>query len=336
MSTRLRASVGLTLLLVALPSSALGVASKPPSPQSQAKGTLARLVADTRKLPASLIGRSDKAALLRAAGRVRRGSIKTPCRSIKRLGAYRRLLVKVRVPRQRDPAPTAGSERGTLESDALAVNAASLALPRTRACGGGSKARPTVTETTSRVLESDARHLRMRIALPAPTFASHQVHATDYQQMFMEGMGETGDIGKPGLPVATEFLAVPEGAGVRVKVNDTTGYDLRGVNLMPHQPEPVDQELPPIGPGGPSGSDFEADPFVKSRPAYKARAPFPARPAKGKVLGRKRNLRIGGVETNGGAYRPRARKLHVFTSVDVTVTFGGANTGHFGSAKRIT
>src|SRR3954470_1520040 len=178
MSTRLRASVGLPLLLVALPSSALGVATKPPSPQSQANGTLARLVADTRKLPASLIGRSDKAALLRAAGRVRRESIKTPCRSIKRLGAYRRLLVKVRVPRQRDPAPPAGSERGTLESDALAVNAALLALPRARRCGGGRRANPTVTEATSRVLRSDVRRLRMRIVLPAPTFASRQVGGT--------------------------------------------------------------------------------------------------------------------------------------------------------------
>src|SRR3954452_20663487 len=103
MSTRLRASVGLTLLLVALPSSALGVASKPPSPQSQANGTLARLVADTRKLPASLIGRRHKAALLRAPARVQRGSINATCRSIERLGAYRRLLVKLRVPRQRDP-----------------------------------------------------------------------------------------------------------------------------------------------------------------------------------------------------------------------------------------
>ena len=328
--------MGLALLLVALPASPVGAASKPPSPQSQARVQIARLVADTRRLPSSLVGRNDKAALVRAANGVRSASTKTPCRSIGLLRTYRRLLLKVRVPRQTDPAPTAGSERGALESDALMVNTALLALPRARACGGGSRAKPTVTEATSRVLESDARHLRLRITLPAPTFASHQVGGTDYQQMFMEGMGETGDVGRPGLPVVTEFFAVPEGAGVSVKVNGTTGYDLDGVNLMPHQPEPVDQELPPIGPGGPSASDFLADPFVKSSRAYRSRKPFPARPAAAKVLGKKRDLRIGGVDTNGGTYRPTLRRLHVFTSIDVTVNFGGDNRRHFGPSKRIT
>ena len=101
-----------------------------------------------------------------------------------------------------------------------------------------------MTQAAGNVLESDERHLRMRISLPLPTFAAHQVGGTEYQQMFMDGTGETGAEGKPGLPVLTKFLGVPEGAEVSVTVNDTDGYDLAGITLYPHQPEPVDQRVP--------------------------------------------------------------------------------------------
>ena len=70
-----------------------------------------------------------------------------------------------------------------------------LALPRARAAAAAGS---SVAQAKSDVLESDARHLRLRVSLPLPTFAAHQVGGSDYQQMFMEGMGETGDDGKPG------------------------------------------------------------------------------------------------------------------------------------------
>jgi hypothetical protein len=46
-----------------------------------------------------------------------------------------------------------------------------------------------------------------------------------------------------------------------------------------------------------------------------------------------RDLRIGDVDVVGGRYTPKKRKLHVFTSVDVTVKFGGASTGKFGDTE---
>ena len=223
-------------------------------------------------------------------------------------------------------APAAGSLRGRLESDTLAANVALLALPRTRRCGGG--ARVSVAEATGTVLESDERHLRMRVSLPLPTFAAHQAGATEYQQMFMDGMGESGAEGKPGLPVLTRFLGVPEGADVSVTVNDTDGYDLAGITLFPHQPEPVDQRVP----GQPPISDFLEDPFVKSKRAYRSNRRSPRRPADVALLGNMRDLRIGGVEVTGGQYKARRGKLHVFTSIDVTVNFGGGNQGTFGDA----
>jgi peptidase C25-like protein len=294
-----------------------------PSPRAEAGKRLGALVKHTRKLPKKLATRRHKAALLRLAKSAKRTSRRNPCRSVRTLRAYRRQLKHVRRPRIPGRTPTTSSRRGLLESDTLASNVALLALPRARRCGGR---RVTVARATSKVLESDDRHLRLKLSLPLPTFGAQQVGGTEYQQMFMEGAGETSDEGKPGLPSLSKFFAVPVGADVKVELNSTAGYDLPGVNLFPHQPDPVDQAPtaePPL-------SDFLEDPFVKSKKAYRSRKAFPAKPAEAGVLGKLRDLRIGGVDLAGGRYKPKSRSLHVFTAIDVTINFGGGNQGSFG------
>jgi hypothetical protein len=329
---RLRSSglvAALAVVVLAFPAVAAG-ATKPPTPRAHAQQGFAQLLSDTRQLPRRAVTRRNKGMLLRIARRARRISARRPCRSARILLGYRSKLGKVRRRKIPGPTPSGSSLRGQLESDALAANVALMGLPRAGRCGG---ARAAVTEVTPRVVESDARHLRLRLSLPAPTFSSHQVRASEYQQMFMEGMGETGDEGKPGLPTLTNFFAVPTGADVSVTVNGTDGYDLERVKLYPHQPEAVDQAAPPAG--APPESDFIDDPFVRSARAYRSNSPFPGRPAKTAVLGKIRELRLGGVDAVGGRYRARSRKLHVFTSVDVTVRFGGANQGTFANASRL-
>jgi peptidase C25-like protein len=295
------------------------------SPQKQAAKRLKALVKDTRRLPKKLVKRRDKAALVQLARSAKRTSRRNPCRSVRSLRAYRRKLKRVRRPRVRSNTPSTSSRRGQLESDTLAANVALLALPRARRCGGR---RVTVTDAKADVLESDERHLRLRLSLPLPTFSAHQVGGSEYQQMFMEGAGETSGEGKPGLPQLSEFFAVPVGADVSVKVNDSKGYDLGGVNLFPHQPDPVDAAPA----GAPPLSEFLEDPFVKSKRAYRSGKRFPRKPAGGGALGNMRDLRIGGVDFTGGQYTPKKKKLHIFTSLDVTVDFGGANQGNFGDA----
>jgi hypothetical protein len=320
----------MAVAVLALPAAAAAATTNPPAPRAHAQQGFAQLLSHTRQLPRRAVNRRNKAMLLRIARRARRISTRRPCKAARILRTYRSKLGKVRRRKIPGPTPTGSSLRGQLESDALAANVALMGLPRAARCGG---ARAAVTEATPTVVESDERHLRLRVSLPAPTFSSHQVRASEYQQMFMEGMGETGDEGKPGLPTLTSFLAVPTGADVSVAVNRTDGYDLEGVKLYPHQPEAVDQADPPGG--APPKSDFIDGPFVRSARAYRSNSPFPGRPAHAAVLGKMRELRLGGVDAVGGRYRARSRKLHVFTSIDVTVRFGGANQGTFANASRL-
>src|SRR3954466_4036029 len=141
MAKRPSAAVLAALLLISLSAAPASAATKPPSPQTQVKSQIARLSSDTRKLPSTLVKRKDRAALLLAAKRVARLSRRNPCGAIGRLKSYRRLLVKVRVPRKRGSG--SGSARGRLQSDAFSVNVALLAQTGAPRRGGGAHPRPT-------------------------------------------------------------------------------------------------------------------------------------------------------------------------------------------------
>jgi hypothetical protein len=307
MGTRLIGG-GVLVALVALAGAPAAV-GKAPSAERQADTRLALLVKHIGDLPAGAVKRSDKAALLRQARAARKVATRDPCRAARTLQA--------------------GKFRAF--SEALSARAALMVTRRSLPCGGVAKA--NVTEVKPVVLESSERRLRLRLLLPTPTFTSYRARGARYMQMLMEGMGDSGKQGQPVMPALATFFGIPEGANVSVRVNDTNGFDLNGVNLYPRQPDPVDRDTPP--PGAPPDSDFQADPFVKSRSAYASNRPFPARASKASDLGKMRELRIGGVDAAGGQYRPRSKKLHVFTQLDVTVRFGGANKGTFAKARRL-
>ena len=335
MPTRRLATAAVLAVLLALPSGA-GAAERPLSAQAQLDLRFGALADYTRGLPASAVNRADKAALLRRIASVRRLAAKDPCRAGSVLEKPARFLVNVEALPRALPTPVVGSARGQVLSHLLNVRAALMVVPGARRCGGAAKS--AVTEAAPTVLESSPRRLRLRLSMPTPTFASHRAGRTDYQQVLMEGMGETGAIGRPGLPISTRFFGVPQGANVSVRVDRTRGFDIDDVNLMPHQPEPVDQATPTPGaigvPGAPDRSTFLEDPFVKSRAAYRSRRAYP-RTATAAQLGNMRNLRVGGVDVAGARYKARSRSLRVFTSIDVTVNFGGANKGTFANAEKL-
>src|SRR3954471_1682932 len=305
------------------------LAAKAPSPAANAKSELRTLLKDTRRAPRSVISKRNRAKLVKIVKRARKPLKKRPCKSLKALRRYNRKLRLVKLRKIPGDVPGVGSYRSQLRADMLRTQAALLQLPRAKRCGGGKPSK--VTQADARVLRSNTRQLRMRLSLPTPRFVGQQVGGHEFQQMLMDGMGETGDVGKPGLPAVQKFFGIPLGADVKLKVNGTQGYDLGGVELYPHQPDPVDAPIA-NAPGAPDRGVFENLPFEINKNAFKSRRKFPARASSGNVLGMMRDLRLGGVDFTGGQYQPKQNKLHVFTSIDVTVTFGGANRGTFGDS----
>lgn len=323
------------VLLSALLSTAIGAtaanAAAPPSAKSQAKQAFNQLVRDTKLVPRKAIKKRNKKALVKLATKARKSSLKQPCKTVKTLKQYRRRLKNIHEPGVKSFEPVGTTIKGLLDSEALRANVTLLQLPNSKRCGGGRK--PSTTQSAPRVLESDQTHVRMRIALPSPTFAPQKVHGTVYQQMFMPGMGDGGHPGEPGLPQTTQFFGVPAGAGVSVTVNGSQGYDLSGVNLYPHQPSAKD--IPPLPSGAPDPSTFANQPFVKDAKTYASNKKFPAHPSDASGLGDMRGLAVGGVDLAGGQYNPKKDTLHVFTSLDVTVHFSGHGPGTFGDLSDI-
>ncbi|MEA2427797.1 MAG: hypothetical protein QOF37_1425 [Thermoleophilaceae bacterium] len=302
--------VVIAALLGAIPAAGAAAVKKAPSPQAQVRSAFKQLVTDTGKLPK----RAHRAALLRTVKRAGRQARRRPCAAARTLKGFSRRLKP-------------GALRDQLKAEVLHADAAMMQLPSAKRCGGGHASK--VATVSAQVLRSSAKQLRMRISLPPPTFVGQHAGGQDFQQMFIDGMGETDAGGKPGLPAVQKFFGIPVGANVGLTVNGTQGYDLNGVNLYPQQKSPVDEAAPP---GAPPLSEFLDGPFQIDSKAYRSRRTFPARPAHAGALGKMRDLRIGGVDVTGGQYKPKTGTLHVFTSIDVTVKFGGRNSGKFGSA----
>jgi hypothetical protein len=320
----------LALLLAALLTvSGSALAKKPPSPRTQARQAFTVLLVDTRITPKAVVAKRHRKKLVRIAKLAQKQWKKRPCKALRTLRTYNKALKKVRQRRIPGDVPGLGSFRSQLRSDMLRVNVALLQLPRAKKCGGGKPSK--VTSVDAKVLSSNAKQLHLQVQLPSPKFVGQQVGGTAYQQMLMDGMGETGDVGKPAIPTSTKFFGVPLGADVDVQVNSTQGYDLPGVDLYPHQPSSVDAPIAPVA-GAPDESAFLNPPFEINRKTYRSSRKFPAKQADGSALGMMRDLRIGGVDVAGGQYKPSTGKLHVFTAIDVTVKFKGKNSGKFGDS----
>ena len=320
------------LLLVPLGTSP-AAAQKAPSPKKQVASAFQLLIRDTQKLPKRAVKKPRKAALVKTAKRARKQSRRRPCTAVKTLRSYKRQLGGVRRParRNRGNRPTASSPRGRLQARLVNVNAALLQTPKSKRCGGGRRSRVAAAKAT--LLESSERRLRLRVQLPPPQFVAHQAGGKEFLEMSMEGMDVAGDVGKPGLPMKSTFFGIPQGANVDIDATGVRGYTIPGVELYPLQNQPVDQAPPTAKP---PIDTFLEPPFKISGKAYDSNRKFPSAPVDGGALGAMRDVLTGAVSVAGGQYRPRSDKLRVFTSIDVTVTFGGDNKGTFAGSDLLS
>ena len=312
------ARAALLLAVAWLALSAAAAAAATPDPRTTTTNALTRFINDTSGLTRADASAATRRRLLRLARRIEGHSVGRPCRSVREIRRYRALLPKVAERRSQAPGrkPGPASVRGTLERDALAVDAGLKQLPATRRCGGG--ATRAATNLTTRVRRSNQRTLRMHVTLPVARWEARSGGGRDFIGLNMDGTEFLGANGDPGVPAFTRLFAVPLGARMSVKVSNARGYTLDSIDLFPKQDQAVDQELPP---DFPSAETFADKPFKIDRGAYRGRGAIPRRLAFARVLGQMRDLRIGAVQVPGAQYDPRLRRARIFTSMDVTVTF---------------
>ena len=165
----------------------------------------------------------------------------------------------------------------------------------------------------------------MRVQLPAVQFAPREAGGKAWTQLVLQNSAPGGAPGTPGIPVVSDILAVPDGAKMKLSVNDVDKILIDGVDVFPVQPDPVDQATEPR-------PDFLKPPFADlpfqlNDKAYAKDSVVPAKPADVDSLGAMRDLNIGALQIPTAQYNPDTKKLVLLKSVDVTIGFvGGPHT----------
>ena len=291
-----------------------------------AKSSLKSLVRQVNSLPPYVASATKRRALKRLAGHARRSARRRPCASVKDLNRFRRIVasVPVRSKGVSRKRRRAAKRLSALSPASVTASRLLLASKRTRRCGGGVKP-PKGDNPKVRILRSDARRLRVRVELPAVQFVPREADGQAWTQLVLQNSGLGGAPGTPGIPVVSDIFAVPDGAKLKLSVNDVDKILIDGVDVFPAQPEPMDQETEPR-------PDFLKPPFA-DRPfqlnenAYAKDSVVPAKPADVDSLGTMRDLNIGALQIPTAQYNADSKKLVLLKSVDVTVGFvGGPHT----------
>jgi hypothetical protein len=313
-------ATGVSLLVVFILGLSTAAPAKVKKPASAAK-QLASLVTQTTKLSKSAISTARRARLLALARHARRVAATSPCTSVSDLTSYRKVLklTKVKPVLKRVARARALSSLAKLNAASTSASRVLLASKRTRRCGGGATT-STLSEAKATVLKSDENGMTLRVQLPQLQFVPEDGGGKTFTKLVAPGTETPGSPGQPGIPVSSEVIAVPDGAKLDVKATKTEGFTIGGVDVLPIQPDPVDQS-PGLAPkpnffAGP----FAEQPFVKEA---KSAGLVPAAPAFGKALGQARDLNIAGLHFPSAQYNPKTDSLKVLTQVEVQVNFAG-------------
>ena len=139
------------------------------------------------------------------------------------------------------------------------------------------------------------------------------------QMVYLPGVFLPNNAGAPNLPGMGRYIAIPEGASVRVRIVDSKTEIYQGVDLAPAPPIPLEtDDSPPV---------YKQDPAIYSHNAY-----YPDSPVK---ISEPTDIR--GVDAiimgiTPFQYNPVTRELLVYRDLRVKIDFVGGN-GHFGEDR---
>jgi hypothetical protein len=293
-----------------------GAATTPRTPAAALKA----LTAQTKLVPKTVLGASQRRRLLALAAHARRRASANPCVAVTDLNGFRRILrsVKVNTVASRRKA---NAKLARLGPASVLASGRLLASKKTKACGGGI-APPTRTAPKTTVASSDVNGVNLTVAMPALGFRPQTGGGKSWTQLVLPDSGSPSGTGAPGIPVVSTDFAVPDGAKVTVTPGSTQSYTVDGVDVFPQQGDPADATAPGGEPDFTKGP-FATKPFAIDKVAYATPGLVPASPADGGIIGQARDVTIGGLQLPAVQFDPVKHVLKVFTSIGVKVSFDG-------------
>ncbi|MBK7092503.1 MAG: hypothetical protein IPH59_12415 [bacterium] len=165
------------------------------------------------------------------------------------------------------------------------------------------------------ILGQDPSGITLRINVGELEAVPVATKAGAFTMLSAKGFSLSSRVGEPALPVATQLIAIPESAELRIEVlgSQSTEYDLSqfGVTslLMPAQPSL-------------SKSDDPAKvPFEYNEGLYKNAGYYSLPTATSEISGTMRGLRVGHVSVAPVEYDPISNKVRVQSEITIRVNF---------------
>lgn len=218
---------------------------------------------------------------------------------------------------------------------ALAHNLRHLLLqdPRAAECEGAEQA--GIHEPIVEIAESSNTQFSFAVQLPLPKLTTQTEEEETFTQVHVEGVdNQIGEVGTPAVPMWRTIIGVPHGATPQImSVTPQLGGEIQML-LLPYQPQPVDQEIPPedeVTPE-PAPETFANPPFEINREAYAQNTQVPPNPCTVQMIGQARDLPMAQVECATGQYNPATQIFEYYDSFELEIAFEGGN-GAFVSSR---
>lgn len=142
-----------------------------------------------------------------------------------------------------------------------------------------------------------------------------QIHLLDAES-------DSGEPGLPAIPILRRLVAVPLDATVELEMETPVVAEMIHCNLVPSQPQPVDQGGTP-GETLPPEEHFANLPFEKNEDVYATDALYPPEVVQAHEIGGGRDVRFLLLEIAGGQFNPKTNELSLFDQVPVQINFRG-------------
>lgn len=165
-------------------------------------------------------------------------------------------------------------------------------------------------------LHSDYSSTRFEFRCPQVSFGSHNIQGNVFTVASIPGASPSVQIGAPDLPIISEYIEIPVGAEVKVKVSD--------VQLSSMGPGALDNLLAPVQPA-PSKSDVGVKPLAFDSLLYATDAFYRHPAAWVDIVGIARDRRLALLRISPLAYNPVTGELQQITSMTVTITYENAD-----------
>lgn len=238
---------------------------------------------------------------------------KDPCRA---RGALASLRKTVAAPR--GVSGDAARARMNVSAATLQAEALLLFQKGSKACGGA--VTPPRTNLARQVVAQSTSGLTLRVGLPVPKFDAQTVGGKSFVGLRMGDLATQGTAGQPAVPSTAQLVAIPDGASVKLTPEESSAVTLDAVDLAPAEQDAPDQEPQRLSSESP---ELQRRIVPLSAEAYAKRSPFPARRATLTPVGEIGGVRLAVLRLAGAQYVPGTRKLRVYTSARLKVSFSG-------------